>query len=133
MPRELHFLPDHRCYLVRWRGDMTPADTRQHWRDLLDDPRHESGLAALHDLRDCRLLRDFSGAKEEQGAYRKLADGFGMARVAMLVGSPLQYGMARQLMTLLDFDDLALVTYDEADAKAWIGLAADYPLPYEAQ
>jgi len=131
MAREITFVPAHRCYLVRWRGDVTPADSQRHWRELLDDPRHRSDYAALHDVRGCRLVRDYQSAKRLTQAYRGFADSLGEARVAVLVDSARQYGLERQLFTLLGFEEQGLVTYDEAAAKAWVGLPVDFRLPYE--
>jgi hypothetical protein len=131
MARELTFVPDRHCYLVRWRGDVTPEDSRRHWQALVDDPRFQRGFAALHDVRGCNLLRDFESAQRVRLVYRGYAERLGDARLAVLVDSPRQYGMERQLMTMLGVEDLGLVTYDEAEAKAWVGLPADFPLPNE--
>jgi hypothetical protein len=133
LDRELHFVQAYRCYVVRWLSDPSVESSREHWRSLLEHPEFEPGFAALHDLRGRGTDRGYESLVEARGIYAsQVAPHVGDGRVSLLVDSVLGFGLARQMTILLDLEESARVTYSEEEAKTWIGLPADFPLPYPA-
>jgi hypothetical protein len=103
----------------------------EHWTGLLDHPEFEPGQAALHDLRGRKARGDYEDVFTQGEVYRRdVEPRVGTGRMAILVDSAVTYGQGRQVTTMLDLEDSSLVTYSEEEAKTWVGLPADYELPY---
>ncbi len=134
MVRELYFFPESRCYVVRWLVDLTKGAMLAHWSGLLEDPDYNPEYAALHDVR-CRSIKGgYEETVESRDIYRrKVEPEVGEGRVAVLVDTASAYGSGRQLTIMTGLEDESLVTYSEEEAKSWIGLGADFVLPYELE
>jgi len=131
MDREIYFVHQHRCYVVRWIADPSEESSREHWKALTEHPEFEPGHAALHDFRGRNPRGGYEEAQEGRDTYvRDVAPHVGDGRVAMLVDSPMAYGQARMIAIMLALEETSLVTYSEEDAKEWVGLSADYEFPY---
>lgn len=128
--RELHFYEEVGCYVVRWLSDFSQGSLARHWAALVEDPRLRPGMAALHDARGCQVKAGRSALGEGARLYRREVEprvGFG--RVALLVDDDGTLADARRLTELLELEG-ALVTTSESEAKAWVGLERNLPLPY---
>jgi hypothetical protein len=126
--RELHFYPEHHCYFVKWDGtEVTAEDTLQHWQELARNAQYDASMDALHDLRGCHFESSYVAALKGARIYQSTGVG-GTGKVGVLVDDVLAFGMMRQLTVVMDLDD-SLVTYDEAEAKALVGLPRDFALP----
>lgn len=130
MDRELYFLPEHGCYVVRWTARITKDTSIEHWRDLVERPEFTPELAALHDFRAADVHPDRKGTIEVGHVYRReIEPRVGFGRVAIMVATGEAFAAAERLINLLELDG-TLISYDESDAKAWIGLPRDFDLPY---
>jgi hypothetical protein len=132
MDREIYFFDQYRCYVVRWISDISRDGVIQHWEALIQDPRFQPGYAALHDARGRAPKASWSDLREGTERYRVAVEprvGFG--RVAILVDAEDVRAQALRLLELLELEG-AIVTASEAEARSWVGLPLDLPLPYHA-
>jgi len=130
MDRELYFVPEHDCYVVRWIANITKQGSIEHWRDLIEQPRFRPELAALHDMRKVEARRDREETVELGETYRRdVEPHVGFGRVAILVAHPETYERAQHLTNMLELAG-TLISYSEQDAMEWVGRPADFALPY---
>jgi len=131
MTRELHFIHECRCYVVRWLSNPSIAAARDHWQSLIEDPEFELGYSALHDMRGREFTKTYEETVSERDVYRRdVEPRVGDGRTAILVDSVATYGQARQMTLMLNLEDSSVVTYSEEEAKRWVGLPAEYVFPY---
>jgi hypothetical protein len=130
---ELQFVHPHRCYIVRWLVDLSRERTREYWKALIANPEFQPGYAVLHDLRGRSIRRGFEDTAIQRDIYRReVAPHVGEGRAALLVDSAMAYSQEKLLTLMLGMEDTVLVTYSEDEARRWVGLPADHPLPAPA-
>jgi len=130
MGRELHLFEAHDCYVVRWTGGVSSGALLDHWVAVVEDPRIEAGFAALHDARGCAFKLEDGELASDARTYRAdVEPELGFGRVAILSDDAGVRRGAQRLVTMLELEG-ALVTDDEAAARAWVGLPAGVALPY---
>ncbi|MGH0030420.1 MAG: hypothetical protein ACQGVC_11565 [Myxococcota bacterium] len=130
MDRELYFIADRGCYVVRWMADVSDGSATRHWQELIGNARFRPGLAALHDVRGHAIELGRQSLRDEAEAYRaEVEPRVGFGRVAILVDDPEMHRRAERLVRMLELHG-ARVTFSETEAKEWVGLPPDQPLPY---
>jgi hypothetical protein len=106
--------------MVTWKGDVTGDDYREHLRTMLRDPDALRAGRSLTDLRQANVL--MSGVELTAiGTAEALPLLAGREwRTAVLVGSPLNFGVARQYQILSQSESTDYVFQDLAAALAWL-------------
>lgn len=106
--------------LVTWRGDVTEEEYRAHLRAMLQDPEALRAGRCLTDLTQSRVL--LSGAQlnaiGDSEASRRLA--VRPWKTAVLVGSTVNYGVARQYQILSQSESSDSVFRDREAALDWL-------------
>ena len=130
MDRELYFVPEHTCYIVRWIADITGDALLEHWRDLVERPEFDPCLVALHDFRGIEVRRGKTATIVVGEIYRRdVEPRVGFGRAAIIVDDAAKFERANHLISMLELDG-TLVSYSEQEAKTWVGLPGDFALPY---
>ncbi len=106
--------------LVTWVGDVTKDDYRAHLRAMLEDPDALRAGKSLVDLRLANVLP--SGAELNAiGNAEALPRLAGQPwKSAVLVGSPVNFGIARQYEMLAQSESTDFVFEDRSAALAWL-------------
>jgi hypothetical protein len=106
--------------LVTWQGDVTAQDYRRHLRTMLEDPDALRAGRSLTDLRQANIL--LSGA-ELQAVGAAEADPRLVGRrwkTAVVVSSPLNFGVARQYEAHSRSEESDSVFRDYDAALVWL-------------
>jgi len=106
--------------LVTWMGDVTQDDYRAHLRAMLEDPDALRAGKSLVDLRRANVLP--SGAELNAiGNAEALPRLAGRPwKTAVLVGTTVNFGIARQYEMLSQSESTDSVFEDRAAAFAWL-------------
>ena len=106
----------------RYEGEITIDEIAANWREMLSDPRAgvHSYFALVSDMRNGNIL--YTGAQLEQFVRSVLAPSLGGRRMlsAMVVESPLQFGVMRQFSSYADDLGEVGVFYDLESARGWL-------------
>jgi hypothetical protein len=126
MPHEFAFDPDRGLARLTARGVYGAGDIMAMLTAFRDDPRLRAGMDLLADLRQAtftlggddlrRLLRAMVESSAQHGAHR----------TAVVVSSPLMFGLSRQVASYLDVFRMPAtfqIFYDLAAAEAWLAQA----------
>ncbi|MDP6344068.1 MAG: hypothetical protein QF578_11475 [Alphaproteobacteria bacterium] len=115
--------------VVQAEGVVTDDDVYDYIRTAAADPRAAGVTRVLCDLRRIDKL------EVSATTIRALADparSVPNRRRAFVVGDDVTYGMLRMYQIMTDSDEAALGLFrDEAEARAWLDLAADYRPPFD--
>ena len=112
---------------VKPSGEYTPADFIAAFHAGIDDPDCPTPVALLLDMRESvsfasRSVAEIRGAAEHVGPYADRVGG----RVAVLVGSDVQFGLARMGSVFTEgVGVVAEVFREEARALLWLGVTSD--------
>jgi hypothetical protein len=106
--------------LVTWQGDVTAQDYRVHLQTMLEDSDALRAGRSLTDLRQANVL--LSGAElKAVGAAEANPRLVGRQwKTAVVVSSPLNFGLARQYGALSQSEESDSVFRDYDDALAWL-------------
>jgi SpoIIAA-like len=108
-------------------GRLTDADLQQHQQQLQQDPAFAPSLCQLVDwtgVTDLAVTTEGLRQRVRQSIFHP-----GAPR-AMVVSSPVQYGMARMIQTLQEFQGGTIRVFrDRAAAQAWLDEACGVPSP----
>lgn len=105
---------------VTWQGDVTGEEYRTHLRAMLRDPDALRAGRSLTDLRGANVL--LSGAELNAIGNVEAVPLLSGRRwkTAVVVSSPLNYGLTRQYQILSQSEDTDCVFGDPDDALAWL-------------
>jgi hypothetical protein len=105
---------------VTWQGDVTGEEYRAHLRKMLRDADALRAGRSLTDLRDANVL--LSAAELNAiGSVEAVPLLSGRRwKTAVLVSSPLLYGLTRQYEILSQSEDTDCIFRDPDDALAWL-------------
>lgn len=105
---------------VTWRGDVTGEEYRAHLRKMLRDPDALRAGRSLTDLREANVL--MSGAELNAiGNADAVPLLIGLRwKTAVVVSSPLNFGLTRQYQIVSQSEDTDCVFRDPDDALAWL-------------
>jgi len=120
MPIHYVVRPQDEFVNVIWSGTITADDLRQSWSTILADPEVLRIGRTLTDLRDADL--DFSGdelAQVVQDVALPVLTGRDW-RAAILVRSPVQFGVSRQYQVFADAIGEDAVFFDPVAARDWL-------------
>jgi hypothetical protein len=113
---------DHeRCFLRgTWSGVVTGADLASAVDSLLADPQAWALGRSLNDMRAAEL--HLHSTDINTTLLGSIAPRFGERkwRMALLVATPLQYGVCRQFLALTSSHFAGEVFYDESAALTWL-------------
>lgn len=106
--------------LVTWQGDVTEDEYRAHLRTMLEDPDALRAGRCLTDVRQAHSL--LSGAQLNAAATAEAIPRLAGRpwKTAVLVGSTVNYGVARQYQILSESESSDRVFRDPAAALAWL-------------
>ncbi len=106
--------------LVTWQGDVTEEDYRTHLRTMLQDPEALRTGRCLTDLTQANNL--MSGAQLNAVANAEAVPRLEGRpwKTAVLVGSTVNYGVARQYQSLSESERTDSVFRDRDAALAWL-------------
>jgi len=116
MPADYRIDRDHGCVFTRGTGVLTDADLLDHQRRLRSDPFFQRTLKQLADF------RNLEGIEVTAEGVQRLADNNpfdATARRALVVDSPLAYGLARVFVARVS--DAVRIFQDHDEAMAWLG------------
>jgi hypothetical protein len=134
MQHEIHFDEQAGVIFVRYREHLNVDIILAASKAVNALPGLWPGIPVFVDFRRCveidlstddtRRIADFMASHEEQR---------GNFRIAQLVSSKLMYGVSRMSAATIDEDKMQIMSFEDvAPALEWIGLPADYPLPFKA-
>ena len=113
---------DHERRFLRgtWSGVVAAADIIAAVDSLLADPEAWAVGRSLTDMRAAEL--ELHPADINAALLGSIAPNFGQRqwRMALLVTTPLQYGICRQFLALTSSNFSGDVFYDEAAALTWL-------------
>lgn len=103
-----------------WHGPVSANDLREHWAVMLRDPEVLALRRNVADLRDAQIM--FTGDELRALVSSELATLLGGRpwRTAIVTGSPLHYGVARQFQVFTELVDDVSVFENVADAVRWV-------------
>ena len=106
--------------LVTWQGNVTGDEYRAHLRTMLQDPDALRAGKSLTDLTQANVL--LSGAELNAIGNAEAAPRLAgrQWKTAVLVSSPLNFGLARQYEMLSESESTDCVFLDYAAALAWL-------------
>lgn len=120
---EFQFSEDGKRVTVRTSGPVTVDDAQAYFKDLFFDPRWHDRIDTLADHRQL----DPGGLSQEDlralaGMIRAMAPQVGSGRLAMVVSTPLAFGLARMWVALTEphADGESRVFYDFDEASDWL-------------
>jgi hypothetical protein len=120
---------DRRVIVVVFYRQPTFPEWRECVETLLADPRYRDAFPIVSDRR--QLTEPMSRTMVEQIAQYTAAraDHFGNRRLALVAGTPAEYGMARMVGTLMETADsrIALHVFTKMDAALAWALESDPP------
>lgn len=103
-----------------WTGEVTIAELRAHWAQVLDDPAARALACTVADLSQARLAfhgDDLHRAVHEVAAPR--LRGLTWAN-AIVVAQPVQYGVSRQFQVFSELISDNAIFPTMAAALAWV-------------
>lgn len=118
----ISYVVDHArgTVISRWVGEVTAAELREHWAQVLDDPQARALARTVADLREA--IPRFSGA-ELQRAVEEVAaprlDGLHWIN-AIVVTRPEQFGVSRQFGVFAEFHSANSIFHTVEDAVVWV-------------
>src|SRR5260221_1038831 len=103
--------------------ESSEGATFEEWRDAIDavwaDPAFEPGMGIVHDWRKLRAGLPTAEVEKRSEYLAANAAPFGRTRWALLVDSPVAYGMGRMAETLTGTGNGLRVFPDPAQAETW--------------
>jgi hypothetical protein len=123
------YLGDHDLVAAKLCGDLTLNDLIRFAAAQANDPAIPETVRALHDFRLAKI--DF-GYDDAHDFARAIGEAWtkGHARVAVLVTSPLLFGLARMTAALVDSRQFTFQAfYELPEALEWLGHPPDVRLP----
>jgi len=110
---------------VTVRGRVTPDEVLQYRRDLVADPAFRKGMNLLIDASDVDTSAITKPALEAIAEdLGTMGVAFGPVRMAIVVGTPAAYGLARMYEVLTEGAPLLVRAFrDESEAAEWIRAA----------
>jgi hypothetical protein len=129
MPYDIAINPATNYYVVKWRGEITPATIEDYITQVIGREELKSTQRIVHDLRHARLDLSTQDIRRLTSRMSAVARARGGYKVAALVGSNANFGLARMWMAISsDLPRSIMVFRDFGELKAWIGLSEDYAL-----
>jgi len=123
LPYTIADYPDDQCVVVAWRGDIGLETIRGFIEDIVALPAFFQRSGQVHDMRAAEFTLTPADLDTARTLERRTRDMTAQdRRMAVIVKSAVQFGQVRQFMTKLDTTANLLVTYSEAEAKAFAGL-----------
>lgn len=103
-----------------WTGEVTAAELRAHWAEVLDDPEARAVARTVADLREGTI--GFSGAELRLAVEQVAAPRLMTLRWhnAIVVARPEQYGVSRQFDVFSDVLSENAIFHSVDEAVAWI-------------
>jgi hypothetical protein len=123
MQFELEFTDDGRLALIRTWGCATIEGCREYFEALFNHPQWHDEIDTLADHRELdpsRLSSD--DLRSLASLTRVMATQIGSGRLAMVVSTPLSFGLARMWMALTEphADGETRVFYSYDEARDWL-------------
>ena len=124
---------ESRCIAVIWHGVVDQDAFRAYIADVVTVPGFAERRGVLHDFRHAEITAQLAELDDARRVQRRARpeDAPGR-RMAALVSTALQFGMMRQILTMVVADDNLKVTYSEAEARAFTGLPGHVSLAPES-
>jgi hypothetical protein len=120
MPTSYQVDPVQRLVHSRSWGTLTDAEVVDLYRRLATEPEFEPTFRQLCDLREVTRLATSTTTLRDLARSSVFAPG---ARRAFVVGSDVNYGIARMFQTYCELAGLEVNVFrDEPSATAWLGL-----------
>lgn len=134
MPYRFLTGPDDPCFATVWSGTITLETIRAYLADSRAARGDATDLNLLHDLRDAEYAIGLQELDVAKTFPQVPGDGKPMPfrRLALLVRTKVQFGLIRQILTKFGLAEHVLVTYSEAEARAFAGLPDHVALGPEA-
>ena len=127
----IRYDPETRIMFVTWSGTIDLGDHKAFYEDLVRTPGFATRTGIFHDCRGAdRIAIGFDNLNAARLHYADtVLEAATPVPAAVLVATKVQFGQMRQYITKLDVEETTLITYSEDDAKAHLGLPADFTLP----
>jgi hypothetical protein len=117
------------CYVVKWRGEVTRESIEDYITQVAGREELKSIQRIVHDLRHAKLNLSSQDMRPLTSRMSAIAKARGDYKVAGLVGSDVNFGIARMWMAISgDLPRSVMVFRDFGELKAWIDLPEDYVL-----
>lgn len=134
MPISFAIDPAARLVTYRVVGKSTADESLRFLADVSSHPDFQTGFSFLGDRRDSQSVPDVAYVRalaDELEVRRHL---FGPCRWAVLVSSPVAYGMARMWGLMNDRSGVEVFPfYEPSEALRWLGLEEGYQPPLISQ
>ncbi len=132
MPHKIAFDESVDCFFVEWVGTVD-ADEWQAWfEEMAGLPWFRLGLNGFHDLRQAQIRLGRSKSWMVADILQKTKSMFVAGRVAHLVADQRNYALLQSYFSAASTPERPRKVFTSyEDAKAWLGLPADYEGPFD--
>jgi hypothetical protein len=109
--------------LITLRGDLSGQGVRDVVGNVMQDPAWWPGIGLLYNIQGVSVaemtLKDVRGISDFFVEFR---EEFGPSKVAVLVDSPIKYGLARQFISMAERDGPPTLNVfrSEFEAQQWL-------------
>lgn len=108
--------------IVSDEAPMTQAERMDAMRAWMSDPLYRPGLDTLFDITISPTVPSLAQLQEVAIYMDRRADAVGRKRIAVVTGTPVTYGVARQFQALTDTGQLTVNIFSSrSDALGWLG------------
>lgn len=108
---------------ITLRGDLSVQGVRDVVSEVMRNPAWWPGIGLLYNIQDvsvrAMILKDVRGISD---FFLEFRDQFGPSKVAILVNSPIKFGLARQFISMAEPDGPPRLNVfkTEAEAHQWL-------------
>jgi hypothetical protein len=109
---------DRHLVLTRIAGEVSAADVAAYYAELRADPQYSPAYSILNDLTGATPIGIVGASVRAMAAESPVAPG---ARLALVVGNDLHFGLARMLQVYAEGRDVQVEVFkDHAKAREWL-------------